>query len=63
MSQAAKSIDGVKDCKADYKLGTAEVTFDPAKTTPETIAKVIAEKTGYKVRDARRSRGPEDATR
>ena len=49
MSQAAKSIDGVKDCKADYKQGTAQVTFLPAKTTPEIIAKVIANKTGYKV--------------
>lgn len=49
MSQAAKSVDGVKECKADYKKGTAAVTFLPSKTTPEIIAKVIAEKTGYKV--------------
>lgn len=49
MSQAAKSVDGVKDCKADYKKGTAEVTFVPSKTTPEIIAKAIADKTGYKV--------------
>ena len=49
MSQAAKSIDGVKECKADFKKKIAEVTFVPSKTTPEHIAKVIAEKTGYKV--------------
>jgi copper chaperone CopZ len=49
VSQAAKSIDGVKDCKADFKKSIAEVTFAPSKTTPEQIAKVIAEKTGYKV--------------
>lgn len=49
MSRAAKSVDGVKDCKADYKKGTAEVTFVPSKTTPEIIAKAIADKTGYKV--------------
>ena len=49
MSQAAKSIEGVRDCKANYKSGTAEVTFEPSKTTPAAIAKVIAEKTGYKV--------------
>jgi copper chaperone CopZ len=49
VSQAAKSVEGVKDCKADFKKGTAEVTFAPSKTTPEQIAKVIAEKTGYKV--------------
>lgn len=49
MSQAAKSVDGVKECKADFKKGTAEVTYLPSKTTPEIIAKVISEKTGYKV--------------
>jgi copper chaperone CopZ len=49
VSQAAKSVDGVKECKADYKKGTAEVTFLRSKTTPEIIAKVISDKTGYKV--------------
>lgn len=49
MSQAARSVDGVKECKADYKKGTAEVTFVPSKTRPEIIAKAISEKTGYKV--------------
>ncbi|MDO8678614.1 MAG: heavy metal-associated domain-containing protein [Acidobacteriota bacterium] len=48
MKQAAKSVTGVQDCTANYKTGTAEVTFDPAKTTPDAIAKVITEKTGYK---------------
>jgi copper chaperone CopZ len=48
VSQAAKSVDGVKDCKADYKKGIAEVTFVPAKTNASAIAKVIAAKTGYK---------------
>lgn len=56
MSQAAKSVDGVKECKADYKKGTAQVTFVPAKTTPEIIAKVIADKTGYKVTVPKKSR-------
>lgn len=45
---AAKQIDGVKDAKASYAKGTAEVTYDPAKTTPDVIAKAIAQKTGYK---------------
>jgi copper chaperone CopZ len=49
VSQAAKSIDGVNDCRADFKKKIAEVTFLPAKTNPAAIAKVIAEKTGYKV--------------
>ena len=48
MKLAAKRIDGVKDCKASYKKGTAEVTYDASKTTPEAIAKVIFEKTGFK---------------
>lgn len=45
---AAKQIDGVKDAKASYAKGTAEVTYDPAKTGPDAIAKTIAQKTGYK---------------
>ncbi|HYU77833.1 MAG TPA: cation transporter [Vicinamibacterales bacterium] len=45
---AAKQIDGVKDVKASYAKGTAEVTYDPAKTVPDAIAKTIAQKTGYK---------------
>ena len=49
MSQAAKTVDGVKDCKADFKKGTAEITFLPSKTNADAIAKVIANKTGYKV--------------
>lgn len=48
MKLAAKSVNGVKDCRADYKTGTAEVTYDPSKTSPEAIAKVISEKTGFK---------------
>ncbi len=48
MTLAAKRIDGVKDCKASYKKGTAEVTYDPSKTTPEAIAWAISETTGFK---------------
>lgn len=48
MKLAAKTVDGVKDCTADYKTGQAEVTYDPSKTTPDAIAKVISEKTGFK---------------
>lgn len=57
MKQAAKSVPGVKDCNANYRKGTAEVTFDPAKTTPEVIAKAIADKTGYKVTPPKKPRG------
>ena len=45
---AARSIDGVKDAKVSYAKGNAEVTYDPAKTTPDAIAKVITEKSGFK---------------
>ena len=45
---AAKQIDGVKDAKASYAKGTADVTYDPAKTAPDAIAEAIAQKTGYK---------------
>lgn len=56
MSQAAKTVDGVKDCKADFKKGTAEITFLPSKTNADAIAKVIADKTGYKVTVPKRPR-------
>jgi len=45
---AAKQVAGVKDVKASYAKGTAEVTYDSAKTSPDAIAKAIAQKTGYK---------------
>lgn len=48
MTRAAKRIDGVKACKADRKARSAEVTYDPSKTTPETIAKMISDRTGFK---------------
>lgn len=48
MTLAAKRIDGGRDCKASFKTGTAEVIYDPSKTTPEAIARVITETTGFK---------------
>ena len=45
---AAKKIDGVKDATVSYEKGTAEVTYDPAKTTPDAIAKGVTEKSGFK---------------
>lgn len=55
VKMAANRVDGVTDVKASYKEGTAEVTCDPAKTTPKTIAKAIAENTGYKTEVAKAS--------
>jgi len=45
---AAKSVDGVKDVKASYDRKNAEVTYDPTKTTPIAMAKVITERSGFK---------------
>lgn len=50
---AAKQVGGVKDAKASYAKGTAEVTYDSAKTSPDAIAKAIAPKTGYKTEVAK----------
>jgi len=50
---AARSIDGVKDVKASYAKRNAEVTYDPSKTPPEAIAKVITGKSGFKAEPAR----------
>lgn len=45
---AARSVDGVAEVKVSYAKGNAEVTFDPSKTTPDAIAKVITQKSGFK---------------
>lgn len=45
---AARSVDGVTDVKVSYAKSNAEVTFDPSKTTPSAIAKVVTEKSGFK---------------
>ena len=45
---AARSVEGVTDVRVSYAKGNAEVTFDPSKTNPAAIAKVITEKSGFK---------------
>ena len=44
---AARKIDGVTDVSVSYEHKRATVTFDPAKTTPEAIAKAITEDFGF----------------
>jgi mercuric ion binding protein len=46
---AATKVDGVKGVKTDSGKRIAEVTFDPAKTTPEAIASAITKNSGFKV--------------
>jgi copper chaperone len=45
---AARSVDGVTDVEASYAKSNAEVTFDPSKTNPVAIAKVITDKSGFR---------------
>ena len=48
VEKEALKIEGVKAAKVSQPKGTAEVTFDGSKTSPEGIAKAITEKTGFK---------------
>lgn len=53
VKMAAKGIDGVKDATVSYEDGRAEVTYDASKTTPEAIARVVSEKSGFKATAAK----------
>jgi copper chaperone len=44
---AARSVDGVRDVTVSYAKGKAEVTYDPAKTSPAAIATAITKKSGF----------------
>lgn len=48
VAKAARKIEGVTAAKVSHQKGTAEITYDPAKTTPEAIAKTITDKTVFK---------------
>ena len=48
VEKAAKEIDGVKAVKVDQPSGTAEITYDPQKTSPEAVAAAITKKTPFK---------------
>ena len=49
---AANRIEGVKDVKTDADTRTADVTFDPSKTTAQAIAAAITKGTGFKTETA-----------
>ncbi|HXH07998.1 MAG TPA: heavy-metal-associated domain-containing protein [Vicinamibacterales bacterium] len=51
---AAKKVEGVLEATVSHEKGTAEITYDPSKTTPEAIAKAITHKTGFTARVSRR---------
>lgn len=44
---AARNVDGVQDVTVSYAKGKAEVTYDPAKTSPAAIATAITKKSGF----------------
>ena len=46
--RAAKTVNGVKNVKASFDKSDAEVTYDAAKTTPDAIARVITQRSGFK---------------
>lgn len=48
VQHAARTVDGVITVEADSDKGIARVTYDPSKTTPSAIAKIITEKSGFK---------------
>ncbi len=48
VKMTAEKVDGVKKAEVSYEKGTAEVTYDPEKTTPEAIAKAITQNSGFK---------------
>lgn len=47
VEKEATKVDGVKAVKVSQPKGEAQITYDPAKTTPEAIAKRITDKTGF----------------
>ncbi|MBI1873673.1 MAG: heavy-metal-associated domain-containing protein [Acidobacteria bacterium] len=51
---AAKRVDGVRSVTVSYKMGTADVTYDAAKTSPEAIAKAVTANSGFKAEVAKK---------
>lgn len=48
VKMAANKVDGVRDTKVSSEKGTAEIVYDPSKTTPDAIAVAISKNTGFK---------------
>lgn len=43
----AKRVDGVGEVVVSHARGTAQISYDPAKTNPAAIAKAITEHAGF----------------
>lgn len=48
VERAAKELAGVIAATADQPKGTAEISYDAAKTSPEAIARFLTRKSGFK---------------
>lgn len=53
VKRAAQEVEGVTEADVTYEDGLAEVTYDPAKTSPTAIAEAITEQSGFKVEPQR----------
>ena len=47
VEKAAKKIEGVRDANVSQPRGSASITYDPTKTTPEAIVMAISAKTPF----------------
>lgn len=48
VERTAKALAGVVAATADQPNGTAEITYDAARTSPEEIARLLTKKSGFK---------------
>ena len=48
VERTAKALSGVVSATADQPKGTAVITYDAAKTSPEEIAKQLTKRSGFK---------------
>jgi len=48
VEKTVKKVDGVKAAKVSQPNGSAEITYDPAKTNPDLIAGAINHHTSFK---------------
>jgi len=48
IEKLVKKVEGVASATVSQPKGTAEITFDPAKTSAEALVKIINQKTSFK---------------
>ena len=56
VEKTAKKVDGVAAVKASHPDGTATVTYNPVKTTPEAVAHAINAATPFKAEAPKKGR-------